>query len=66
MQASIGKVDDDGTMRNANMMSISHLSDVQKTWATVAVFFFDFNLIIILNKLSRFLTYLVKPLLMNH
>jgi hypothetical protein len=39
-----GIIDSDGTIRNAMTTRIEHLPNVQKTWAAVAFFFFNFHM----------------------
>jgi hypothetical protein len=41
---TIGKVDDDGTIHRGNMMIIGQLPNVNKSWAAVGFFFFNFDM----------------------
>src|SRR3990172_1487980 len=40
--SSIGKIDSDGTVRNSSGSSIGSANGVNKAWAAVVFFFFDF------------------------
>jgi hypothetical protein len=41
---AIGKVENDGTICDGNMVIIGRLANVEKTWAAVPFFFFDFDM----------------------